>query len=242
MQRWEKASWKTCRFSAGAQRLPFSAVLPEGETRCRFPTAHGAGFLENLPVFRWADFPVSLLSFVSSGSALRLVGLRPPRRRLRVTLLPLLAPQDAAFQAAGGRRSMARHGARLRRLGKGNVESYGEVTPVSSRGGRLTSKGASGRAFPAHITSSGGECCVLIGSADPRFPFLATRTAASSCSHPLIYGPPSASLPYPSLLHPFPNAPLAQGSSPEAARLNAQRRSGKPAPEAPLCSPAALML
>ena len=112
-----------------------------GRKLCRSSTAHGTGLLKNLPVFRWADFPVSLLSFVSRWSALRLVRLWRPHRRLRVTfnrsssLLSMSvrsaftsfripnghgpcgaafgrSPQDAAFQAAGGRRSMAPHAAR----------------------------------------------------------------------------------------------------------------------------------
>ena len=68
--------------------------------------------LKNLPVFRWADFPVSLLSFVSRWSALRLVGLRPPHRRLRVTFNRSSPPKMRAYQPAGGRRSMAPHAAR----------------------------------------------------------------------------------------------------------------------------------
>ena len=64
---------------AGRDSLPvWPQLLP-------FPDSVLLHVLKNLPVFRWADFPVSLLSFVLSGSALRLVCLRHSRRRLRVT-------------------------------------------------------------------------------------------------------------------------------------------------------------
>ena len=74
---------------------------------------------------------------------------------------------------------------------KGGVRSRVESRVVLARGSLVPCvaglhKGASRRTFPARPAFLGGACCVLIGSAGPHFPFLATRTAAPCRSHPLI--------------------------------------------------------
>ena len=70
------------------------------------------------------------------------------------------------------------------------------------------------RGQPKRPAASGGACCVLIGSAGPRFPLLATRTAAPSRSYPLIEGRSSTILPCPSRLLPLLTAPSVQRSLP----------------------------
>ena len=73
------------------------------------------GILDFLPEIRWADFPVSLLSFE------RRVDRNAPHEpaalsaALRCDMLPLLARLHADFQSARGRRSNRANARRLRR-------------------------------------------------------------------------------------------------------------------------------
>jgi hypothetical protein len=61
--------------------------------------------LKNLPVFRWADLPVSLSSFGRSVYAARLVHLRCPHRRFRVTSNRSSSASMRAYQPARTPRS-----------------------------------------------------------------------------------------------------------------------------------------